>query len=73
MIHLKRSGYADLDNDGDLISLQIILNSVASVYINKTDAKSNYLKIKLEYEGLNTLWDRYQSDFILKVKSSLKS
>jgi hypothetical protein len=31
------------------------LNSVASVYINKTDAsKSNYLKIKLEYEGLNT-------------------
>lgn len=48
------SGYADIDNDGDLDVISNNLNSVATVYINKTDSKSNYLKIKLRFEGKNT-------------------
>jgi enediyne biosynthesis protein E4 len=48
------SGYADLDNDGDLEIVTNNTNNVASVYINKTDDKSNYLKIKLQFEGKNT-------------------
>lgn len=48
------SGYADLDNDGDLDVVTNNLNSIASVYINKTDKKSNYLKLKLQFVGKNT-------------------
>ena len=48
------SGYADIDNDGDLDVITNNLNSIASVYINKTDTASNYLKLKLEFEGKNT-------------------
>ncbi|MDG2431237.1 VCBS repeat-containing protein [Flavobacterium sp.] len=47
------SGYADLDNDGDLDIVTNNLNSVASVYNNKTNANSNYLKVKLVYQGGN--------------------
>jgi enediyne biosynthesis protein E4 len=48
------SGYADIDNDGDLDVITNNLNSVASVYINRTDKKANYLKIKLQFGGKNT-------------------
>ncbi|MDI6048579.1 VCBS repeat-containing protein [Flavobacterium sp. XS2P24] len=46
--------YADLDNDGDLDIVTNNLNSVASIYINKTDIKANYLKLKLRFGGKNT-------------------
>lgn len=48
------SGYADIDNDGDLDVITNNTNAIASVYINKTDAKSNYLKLKLRFTGKNT-------------------
>mgnify|MGYP000744740086 FL=1 len=46
--------YADLDNDGDLDVVTNNLNSVASIYINKTNEKANYLKLKLRFGGKNT-------------------
>jgi enediyne biosynthesis protein E4 len=46
--------YADLDNDGDLDIVTNNLNSIASIYINKTNEKANYLKLKLRFEGKNT-------------------
>ncbi len=46
--------YADLDNDGDLDIVTNNLNNVASIYINKTDNKANYLKLKLRFGGKNT-------------------
>ncbi len=46
--------YADLDNDGDLDIVTNNLNSVASIYINTTNEKANYLKVKLRFEGKNT-------------------
>ena len=48
------SGYADIDNDGDLDVITNNLNSVASVYINKIDKNANYLKLKLRFGGKNT-------------------
>ncbi|MEY4384392.1 MAG: putative adhesin, partial [Bacteroidota bacterium] len=46
--------YADLDNDGDLDVVTNNLNSVASIYINTTNEKANYLKLKLRFGGKNT-------------------
>lgn len=46
--------YADLDNDGDLDIVTNNLNSVASIYSNKTDEKAHYLKLKLRFGGKNT-------------------
>ncbi|HEX9152817.1 MAG TPA: FG-GAP-like repeat-containing protein, partial [Flavobacterium sp.] len=48
------SGYADIDNDGDLDVITNNLNSVASVYVNSTNKNSNYLKLKLQFGGKNT-------------------
>lgn len=48
------SAYGDLDNDGDLDLITNNLNSVASIYINQTNKKSNYLKIKLRLPGKNS-------------------
>lgn len=48
------SGYADIDNDGDLDVISNNLNSEASVYMNQTNAKSNYLKVKFQFIGKNT-------------------
>ncbi len=47
------SGYADLDNDGDLDVVTNNTNTVASVYINTTNNSSHYLKLKLQFEGKN--------------------
>ncbi len=47
------SAYGDLDNDGDLDIVTNNLNAEASIYINKIDEKSSYLKVKLKYEGKN--------------------
>ena len=48
------SGYADIDNDGDLDVITNNLNNAASVYINKTDKSATYLKLKLRFVGKNT-------------------
>ena len=48
------SGYADIDNDGDLDIITNNTNAIATVYLNKIDKKANYLKLKLRFEGKNT-------------------
>ncbi|WKX77614.1 VCBS repeat-containing protein [Zobellia laminariae] len=44
----------DLDNDGDLDLVTNNLNGTAALYINKTNNKSNYLKLKIQYKDKNT-------------------
>ncbi|MDO6601159.1 VCBS repeat-containing protein [Arenibacter palladensis] len=44
---------ADLDNDGDLDLIANTLNSPAILYINKTDTKANYLKLRFNYTEKN--------------------
>lgn len=43
----------DLDNDGDLDLVINILNNEAALYINKTNSKANFLKIKFDYPNPN--------------------
>ncbi|MGY8914002.1 MAG: FG-GAP-like repeat-containing protein, partial [Flavobacteriales bacterium] len=43
----------DLDNDGDMDIVTNNINHSATLYINKTDKKANYLKVKLKYPGHN--------------------
>ncbi|MEL4455327.1 VCBS repeat-containing protein [Lutimonas vermicola] len=45
----------DLDNDGDLDIVINNINDPASLYINKTNNKANYLKIKFDYIAPNTM------------------
>jgi len=44
---------ADFDNDGDIDLVTNNINSPATLYINKTDASANYLKIKFNYTKAN--------------------
>ena len=44
---------ADLDNDGDLDLVTNTLNSPTALYINKTDTKANYLKLRFNYTDKN--------------------
>ena len=47
------SAIADFDNDGDLDLISNNINRPATLYINKTDSKSNYLKLKFNYSDKN--------------------
>jgi len=44
---------ADLDNDGDLDIVVNNLNDVTVLYINQTNEKANYLKLKFDYKNPN--------------------
>ncbi|MCB0487966.1 MAG: VCBS repeat-containing protein [Cyclobacteriaceae bacterium] len=45
---------ADLDNDGDLDVVVSNVNNKPGIYINQTNEKAAYLKIKLKYDEKNT-------------------
>jgi hypothetical protein len=49
------TAYADLDNDGDLDLITNNINSTATLYINTTNDKSNFLKIRFTYKKPNLL------------------
>ncbi|UOB18809.1 VCBS repeat-containing protein [Abyssalbus ytuae] len=48
------SALADLDNDGDMDIVTNNLNQPSTIYINKTDHSTGYLKIKFQYNAPNT-------------------
>lgn len=45
---------ADLDGDGDLDLVTNNINQPASLYINKTNGKGNYIKLRFDYTKNNT-------------------
>ncbi len=48
------TAWADLDNDGDLDLVTNNVNSLATLYINKTNDKKNYIKLRFNYDAKNT-------------------
>ncbi len=48
------SAVADLDNDGDLDIVVNNINNPAQLYINQTNHKANYIKIKFNYSVKNS-------------------
>ena len=48
------TAYGDLDNDGDLDIVTNNINRHASIYVNKTNDKAHYLKLKFKGPGKNT-------------------
>ena len=49
------TAFGDLDNDGDLDLVVSNINSKAILYLNETNDKANFLKIKLKFSGKNPL------------------
>ena len=47
------AAYSDLDNDGDLDLVVNNVNQNAFIYQNQSNTQNNYLKLKLNGEGLN--------------------
>lgn len=47
------AAYADLDNDGDLDLVTNNINAPATLYINTTNTKKNYIKLKFRYVKTN--------------------
>lgn len=47
------TAYGDIDNDGDLDIVTNNLNAKPFFYINKTNDKASYLKLKFQFEKMN--------------------
>jgi hypothetical protein len=48
------TAYADFDNDGDLDLITNNINQAATLYINQTNEKATYLKLKFDYSAKNS-------------------